>query len=111
MPIDTFQIGKTSAEIVIEHITDEIKAAKPFVDRLTNAFVDRRCIAAWDLLENLRLAAEQLAEDIVGDDPQSHWDCEPRRVRQDIRANPLLGSWTICRCEVCRRETQELECA
>ena len=122
MPIDTFTYGKTTAEVVIEHLINEIKAAKPFVDDLTHVFCERKCIAAWNLVENLRLAAENLAEEIVYD-PQSHWDCDPRRVRQEIEQTlnhpDRLDQhekefWrgqrsNLCTCEVCRREAQELE--
>jgi len=123
MPIDTFKYGKTAAEVVIEHLIDEIKAIKPFIDNLTHAYCEHKCIAAWDLLENLRTAAENLAEEIVGCDPTSHWDCDPRRVRQEIEQtlnhSDRLGQhekefWrgqrsNLCSCEVCRRETRELE--
>jgi hypothetical protein len=120
MPVDTFKYGKTTAEVVIEHLIDEIKAVKPFIDNLTGAYCDRKCIAAWDLLENLRLAAENLAEEIIFD-PTSHWDCDPRRVRREIEQTLDYPDrldqhqkefWkgqrsNLCTCEVCRRETQE----
>jgi len=122
MPIDTFKYGKTAAEVVIEHLIDEIKAIKPFIDNLTHAYCEHKCIAAWDLLENLRTAAENLAEEIIPD-PQSHWDCDPRRVRQEIEQtlnhSDRLSQhekefWrgqrlNLCTCEVCRQETRELE--
>ena len=44
MPIDTFKYGKTATEVVIEHLIDEIKAAKPFIDDLTHAYCDRKCV-------------------------------------------------------------------
>jgi len=122
MPIDTFKYGKTAAEVVIEHLIDEIRAVKPFLDDLTGAFCERKCIAAWDLLESLRAAAENLTEEIMHD-PQSHWDCDPRRVRQEIEQtlNHLdrldqheKEFWRDQRsnlrtCEICGRETQESE--
>jgi len=122
MPIDTFKYGKTAAEVVIEHLTNEIKAAKPFIDALTHAFCERKCIGAWDLLEDLRLAAENLAEEIIYDST-SYWDCDPRRVRQEIEERldhpDCLDQhekdfWrgqrsNLCTCEICRRETRELE--
>jgi hypothetical protein len=123
MPIDTFKYGKTAAEVVIEHLTKEIEAVEPFLGELTNAFAKRKCIAAWDLLSNLRQAAEKLADKIVGDDPGSYWDCEPRSVRQQIEQALIYDDgddnkkfWererqSLCTCDVCRQEALKLKSA
>jgi hypothetical protein len=122
MPVDTFKYGKTTAEVVIEHLINEIKHAEPFTSDLSNVYCERKCIAAWDLLTSLRQAAEELAEKIVGPDPASYWDCEPRSVRRQIEQELAAPDdndkkfWererqNLCRCEVCRQEARETELA
>jgi hypothetical protein len=95
---------------------NEIKALTPSIDDLRGVSIDRKCIAARDLLENLRLAAEQLAEEIIGPDPNAYWYLDPRNIRREIAvaSNNPDADWerdvsSLCTCEVCKRAARELE--
>ena len=118
MPIDTSTYGKTAAEVIVERVINEIKALTPAIDDLRHVYIDRKCIAARDALENLRSAAEHLIDEITGPDLNAYWYLDPRNIRREIAAasNNPDADWerdasSLCICEVCRHAARELETA
>src|SRR5262245_43538201 len=72
------QTMMTGTDKLIE-LTEAIREAGPHINALVEQACGQECIAAWDTLETLRRAIEELqSEYLPGPDPLSYFECNPR---------------------------------
>jgi hypothetical protein len=69
------------AETKITNLIQEMKNAKPLIDALRERELDRRCVAARELMMELNSTIFQMNDWIIGPDTNAFWWNDPTHIR------------------------------